>query len=110
MSVRRRTNRELVAGRSMQLCAKCRSEMVQPVNWSEGPMNCWEVELRCPECEQREEGVFNQSEVDEFDRQLEEGTRSLIEDLQQLTRENMEAEADSFSVALAADLILPEDF
>lgn len=73
-------------------------------------MNSWEVELRCPECEWRDQGVYNQKEIDGYDRLLDDGMRSLIGDLRRLTRENMEAEAEDLTAALAADLILPEDF
>jgi hypothetical protein len=41
---------------------------------------------------------------------LDRGGQELIEDLQALTRANMEEEADRFSAALAGESILPEDF
>jgi hypothetical protein len=108
---RRRPRLELViTPRDMQLCGHCPSELVQPVVWSEGSMSSWDVELRCPECEHREQGVFSQGEVDEYDIHLDEGMHRLLDDLRDLTRENMEAEALTFRAALAANVILPEDF
>jgi hypothetical protein len=108
---RRRQRIDLViTPRDMQLCGRCPSELVQPVVWSEGSMSSWAVELRCPECEHREQGVFSQSEVDDYDTQLDEGMNCLLDDLRDLTRENMEAEALTFRAALAANVILPEDF
>jgi hypothetical protein len=108
---RRRPRIELViTPRKMQLCGCCPSELVQPVVWSEGSTSSWDVELRCPECEHREQGVFSQGEVDGYDRHLDEGMNRLLDDLRDLTRENMEAEAQAFRAALAANVILPEDF
>ncbi|MFN2612539.1 MAG: hypothetical protein ABR536_04115 [Solirubrobacterales bacterium] len=110
MGTERRTGNELATTRSMQLCGNCDSELVQPVNWSEASMNSWEVELRCPECEWRQQAVFSQREIDGYDRLLDDGMQCLIDDLRRLTRENMQAEAEDFATALAADLVLPEDF
>lgn len=47
---------------------------------------------------------------DRYDVELDRGGQELIEDLQGLTRANMEEEADRFAAALASDSILPEDF
>lgn len=108
---RRRPRIDLViTPRDLQLCGRCPSELVQPVVWSEGSMSSWDIELRCPECEHREHGVFSQGEVDGYDVQLDKGMHRLLDDLRDLTRENMEAEAQAFKLALAANVILPEDF
>lgn len=106
----RRTKTEVATTSGLQLCGQCRSELVQPVVWSEESVNSWEVELRCPECEHRELGVFSQYELDGYDLELDQGKHLLLADLRRLTRENMEAEAEAFGAALAADVILPEDF
>lgn len=83
---------------------------MQPLNWFEQGGERWHVDLRCPECEWRGRGAFDQAEVDRFDEELDRGAQALIEDLRALTRANMEHEADRFASALASDSILPEDF
>ena len=45
-----------------------------------------------------------------FDDVLDAGTDALLEDLGRLQRANMEEELRRFNLALAGDLILPEDF
>ena len=94
----------------MHVCPCCGSKLVQPVEWFEQGGGNWHVELRCPECEWRGRGSYSQKEVDGFDERLDTGARELIEDLKAVTRSNMEAEIDAFSVALTTDRILPEDF
>ncbi len=94
----------------MHLCGACAGELVQAAEWSEGEGRAWRVELRCPECGWSASGTFNQHEIDDYDRRLDDGMRSLIDDLRKLTAENMEAETEEFVSALASELILPEDF
>jgi hypothetical protein len=94
----------------MHACPTCSSVLVQPVNWHEQGDGCWNVELRCPECEWWGRDTYTQSEVDVYDEELDRGGQELIEDLRSLTRANMEEEADRFAMALSSDCILPEDF
>jgi len=75
----------------------------------EGPRH-WRIVLRCPECEARREGVFEQAVVEELDEQLDQATSALLSDLKQLTQANMEGEVEFFIRALDADLIVPSDF
>jgi hypothetical protein len=96
--------------REMHVCTACAGTYVQPIDWHESAGNSWEVELRCPECETVIHDVFTQREIDEYDSLLDEGTQELVADLRRLTRENMEREAGELAAALAADVILPEDF
>jgi hypothetical protein len=94
----------------LHVCPECERELVYPVEWEESSPTHWEVLLRCPNCEWTELGTFDQPTVDRFDEQLDLGTEALIRDLKRLTRANMEEEIERFSSALAADVILPEDF
>jgi hypothetical protein len=94
----------------MHSCPSCDSILVQPVDWRETGDGQWYVELRCPECELLSRGSYSRAEIDRYDKQLDRGGQELIEDLQALTRANMEDEADRFAAALASDSILPEDF
>jgi hypothetical protein len=113
MGIPRRTTEVTEAKRTakgMHVCPSCSSNLVQPAQWFEQGGSQWHVELRCPECDWWGRGSFSQSEVDRFDEELDTGAQELIEDLRALTRSNMEQEIDSFTEALAADLVLPEDF
>jgi hypothetical protein len=94
----------------MHVCPDCGSSLVQPADWFEQGAGRWHVTLRCPECDWSGDGAFSQDEVDEYDAELERGGQELLADLRSLTRANMEEEAGRLARALAADVILPEDF
>jgi len=94
----------------LSACAACSSELVYPVDWEEAETDTWRVQLRCPECESRREGVFTQDTVERFDEALDEGTDALTADYRRLSRANMVEEIARFTAALDAGAILPEDF
>ena len=96
--------------RALHFCPDCHRDLVYPVEWEEASETHWEVVLRCPNCEWREVGHFDQATVDRFDEELDVGTEILIADLKRLQQANMEDEADRFVRALNAGAILPEDF
>ena len=56
------------------------------------------------------EDLCSQSEVEEPEDRLEDGLSDLLNDLHRLAQANMADEIDRFVTALAAGLILPEDF
>jgi hypothetical protein len=95
---------------AMHVCPNCSSELVQPVQWAERGQGCWWVELRCPECEWSDADTYGQNHVDAFDKELDQGMQLLLQDLHDLTRANMEDEAERFAQALAVGAVLPEDF
>lgn len=94
----------------LHLCPECGSGLVQPFDWMQTDESHWRVSLRCPECEWRSVGLFEQAVLDRFDQVLDAGTDALHADLRELERVNMEAELQRFHSALGEDLILPEDF
>jgi hypothetical protein len=94
----------------LERCPSCASDLVYPLDWSEAEGDRWELELRCPNCEWGERSVHSQEAVESFDELLNGGTDELIESLERLTRENMQADIDRFVRALESDLILPFDF
>jgi hypothetical protein len=94
----------------LHICPECDRTLVYPVEWEEVSPTHWEVLLRCPNCEWNEVGVYDQRTVDRFDEELDHGTEALMRDLKRLTKANMEEEIERFTLALGADLILPEDF
>ena len=75
-----------------------------------GDRGHWRLWRRCPECEWHCDEVHGEMEIDAFDEELDLGTRALSEVLKALEHENMQFVADTFSAALAADLITADDF
>jgi hypothetical protein len=94
----------------LQVCFHCAGELAYPLDWSEEGPRHWRILLRCPECESRREGVFEQAAVERLDDELDRATGALLEDLRQMTHANMSEEVEFFVRALDADLIVPSDF
>jgi hypothetical protein len=98
------------ARRGLHVCPDCSSELVQPVDWSEAPEDCWNLLLNCPNCDWYTEGLYTADQVRELEDRLDEGLADMLRDLQRLTQANMADQIDRFVNALYADQILPEDF
>ncbi len=96
--------------RGLHVCPDCSSELVQPVDWSEAPEDCWNLLLNCPNCDWYTEGLYTADQVRELEDRLDEGLADMLRDLQRLTQANMADQIDRFVNALQADQILPEDF
>ncbi len=96
--------------RGLHVCPDCTSELVQPIDWSEAPDDCWNLVLNCPNCDWYTEGLYSADQVRELEDQLDEGLADMLRDLQRLTQANMADQIDRFVNALNADQILPEDF
>jgi hypothetical protein len=94
----------------LHLCRECGSDLVYPTNWAPAAAQRWSVQLRCPDCEWRGEGVYDQDAVDRFDEILDGGSEAILDDLTKLTHANMSDEIDRFVDAIQRDLVLPEDF
>lgn len=94
----------------LELCPDCGGDLVYPTDWAPIGTHRWKVSLRCPECEWYGSGVHEQDIVDRFDEVLDDGTQALLDDLEMLTRANMQEQVDLFVTALRDDLIVPEDF
>ncbi len=99
-----------VARRGLHVCPDCSSELVQPVDWSEAPEECWTLVLCCPNCDWYTEGLYTRDQVRELEDRLDEGLADMLRDLQRLTQANMADQIDRFITALYADQVLPEDF
>lgn len=96
--------------RGLHICPECNSELVQPVDWSEAPDDCWNLALNCPNCDWYTEGLYSQDQVRELEDRLDEGLADMLRDLQRLAQANMADQIDRFVTALYADQVLPEDF
>jgi hypothetical protein len=96
---------------ALHVCPECTSDLVQPVAWEQvASRDEWRLWRRCPECEWNGDAVHREASIDEYDEQLDFGTRELAEELRSLEQANMQEAADRFIAALRTDLILPEDF
>ena len=94
----------------LHVCFHCSGELVYPLDWAEEGPRHWRVVLRCPDCESRREGVFEQAVVERLDDELDRGAGALLSDLRRMTHANMSEEIEFFVRALEADLITPSDF
>ena len=95
---------------ALTLCGSCESPLVQPAGWAEDRDGAWQLELRCPECEERATTVIDEGLADQLTL-FHERARALVElSLIRLAGDNAEAEIERFARALEQDLILPEDF
>jgi hypothetical protein len=94
----------------LHVCFNCGGELVYPLDWCEEGVRHWRIVLRCPECESRREGVFEQGAVELLDDELDRAAGALLGDLRRMTHANMSEEVDFFVRALDADLITPSDF
>ena len=96
--------------RPLHICPSCDSNLVQPISWAESSESRWQLELECPNCLWTDSGVFDRDQVEQLEDELDEGLAEMLGDLQRLTQANMAEEIERFTRALAADVILPEDF
>jgi hypothetical protein len=94
----------------LHVCPNCSSELVQPIEWEPAGDESWSVLLRCPECEVYQSGVYGQAELDAYDKELDRGDSLLRVAYMQVSADNMAVEIETFTRALAAGAILPEDF
>jgi hypothetical protein len=94
----------------LHICFHCAGELVFPLDWCEEGHRHWRIVLRCPECESRREGVFEQASVERLEDELDRAAAALLGDLRRVTHANMSDEIEFFIRALDADLIEPSDF
>jgi hypothetical protein len=95
----------------LHICPACSSRLVQPTSWEQADDRThWRIWRRCPDCEWCGDEVHGEREIDDFDEQLDHGTHELADELKALEHSNMAEIADTFSAALAADLISADDF
>jgi hypothetical protein len=95
----------------LHVCPECDSRLVQPTRWEQtAKRGHWRLWRRCPECEWRCDGIHGEREIDAFDETLDDGAEALAAELHELERESMREIAETFSTALAADLITADDF
>ena len=94
----------------LHICFHCSGQFAYPLDWCEEGPRHWRIILRCPECESRREGVFEQGAVERLDDELDRAAGLLLADLKRMTHANMSEEIEFFVRALDADVITPTDF
>jgi hypothetical protein len=106
----RRVATDACATDPLHVCFHCAGELVYPLDWAEEGPRHWRIVLRCPDCESRREGVFDEATVELLDDQLDRAAGALLSDLKRMTHANMTEEIEFFVRALDAELIGPSDF
>jgi hypothetical protein len=91
-------------------CPRCGSGLVQVEGWKELMDERLMLRLRCPECEIRMVGSFDQERVAAYDEELVRIRERMESEFGALVRSNMEEVAERFAIAFALDLIGPDDF
>ncbi|MFY9264717.1 MAG: hypothetical protein WAO61_04750 [Solirubrobacterales bacterium] len=98
------------AAAGLEICPTCFSDLVQPVEARAHAAGTVRLTLRCPECERLSTGHFSWEQAREFGRVFAAAKAGLRIAHDDLARENFRDELDCLVLALAADLIGPDDF
>ncbi|MFY9487913.1 MAG: hypothetical protein WAP35_04350 [Solirubrobacterales bacterium] len=93
-----------------EVCPACFSDLVQPTEARAEAAGTVRLTLRCPECEHIGIGDYSWEEARAFGRVFAAGKAELRIAHKELAEENFRDELDCFVLALASDLIGPDDF
>ena len=93
-----------------EICPQCFSDLVQPVEARAQNNGYVRLTVRCPECDHRDVGDFDWESARNFGRAFAAGRSLLRAAHRELAKENFLDELDCFVLALASDLIGPDDF
>ena len=94
----------------LRTCPLCKSNLVYPVERCQMNDAEWKVLLLCPNCSCKREMVVDRETVRELLKSARVGRESLMKELDNMQKKNMEEETDKFISALNRDHILPIDF
>ncbi len=94
----------------LQTCPLCKSNLVYPVERYQMNDMEWKVLMLCPNCLCKRELVVDRETVRELLKNARVGRESIMKELDNMQKKNMEEEADKFITALHKDHILPIDF
>lgn len=95
---------------ALQSCPLCKSKLVYPIERCQLNDMEWKVMLLCPNCLCKREMIVDRESVRELLKNARVGRESLMKELDNMQKKNMEEEADKFITALNEDHILPIDF
>ena len=94
----------------LELCPACKTDFVNPVEWSAIEDHSWWMLLRCAQCEHSREVTVSNTEAERFDEALDSRADPIARAIRKLDLERMAATVESLIVALQRDLIGPADF
>jgi hypothetical protein len=94
----------------LECCRACPSRLAHPLRWRRLAPDCWEIELRCPDCRHVWRERVPTAAVKRLDGVLKDARTLLERHLEEIERLDLEQQVDGFVTALDADAILPEDF
>jgi len=94
----------------LQTCPLCKSHLVYPVERYQMNDMEWKVLMLCPNCLCKQELIVDRETVRELLKNTRVGRESIMKELDNMQKKNMEEEADKFITALNKDHILPIDF
>ena len=94
----------------LQTCPLCKSSLVYPVERYQINDMEWKVLMLCPNCLCKRELVVDRETVRDLLKTARVGRESLMKELDNMQKKNMEDEAEKFINALFKDHILPIDF
>ncbi len=94
----------------LHVCAACSSPLVQLTAFEDAGDRHWHLTLRCPECWATSWCTVPDEACAKLDHELDRGVAILLADLDEVQREIMAGEIDTFVAALNAGFVLPEDF
>ncbi|MBI5311071.1 MAG: hypothetical protein HZB14_08645 [Actinobacteria bacterium] len=93
-----------------EICPQCYSDLVQPMDACAQQDGSVLLTLRCPECHHRTTAAYSWEAARKFGRTFAAAKAQLRATHADLAKENFRDELDCFVLALASDLIGPDDF
>ena len=96
--------------RVLPLCTVCASELLQLEAWRERTAGGLTLRLRCPECDTRTVRDVDAGEAARVDDAFSQARLEMVALYEALMRSNMDSEAKLLAMALALDLVGPDDF
>ena len=95
---------------SLEICADCGTDFVNPVEWTAVEDHSWWMLLRCAQCGHEREVVVANAEAERFDEALDRRADPIARTLNRLDVDRMKAWVESVTIALQRDLIDAADF
>ena len=94
----------------LELCPVCKTDFVNPVEWSAIEDHSWWMLLRCAQCGHSREVTVSNAEAERYDEALDSRADPIARAVRKLDLERMAATVETLIVALQRDLIGPADF
>ena len=98
------------ADTALERCRACPSRLVQPVQWRRLGDDCWEIDLRCPDCGATARECVPTEAVARYDQVMRRARQSLERHLEAIERVDPNAERAPYGDPPPDLRILPEGF